>query len=245
MLPTVPHERHKRPKTPAALDVAAVDGFILYSLARDDPLIARAIDRGRPVVGVDMHERDGLATVCVDDRGGAQAAACHMIGKGHRRFGVIALATSRRRTDRAGSASELAEAAVLPTAERWQGYVQAFAEVGITPSSVPIRIAAINDRACGRRAAEEMLQESSNRRPTVILAMSDVLALGARDACVKRGLGVPEDVEIVGFDGVQEEARSVGLPTVRQEPEEKGKTAVCALLDEDTDKGPLAVTFLS
>ncbi|MEM6311142.1 MAG: LacI family DNA-binding transcriptional regulator, partial [Pseudomonadota bacterium] len=103
LLPAVPHAKSDRPRPPAALDVAAVDAIIFYGLAGDDPVIQRAVDRGRPVVGIDMLEKEGVISIGVDDVGGARAAATQLIQKGHRQFGVISLPTSRRRTDRAGT----------------------------------------------------------------------------------------------------------------------------------------------
>ena len=233
LLPGVPHADGDSPRPPAALDVAAVDAIVLYALVSDDPVIERAVARGRPVVGIDMAGWDGMIHVGTDDRGGARAAARHLIERGHRRFAVIALPPDRERSDRGGSASELARATIPYPAERWTGYAEAFGEAGIDPKSVPIRIAAVNGHENGRTAAHAVFDRADAEPPTAVLAMSDVLARGAMDACAERGLSVPGDVTIVGFDDAPF-AEGMGLTTVAQNAEAKARLALrCALGETD------------
>lgn len=233
LLPGVPHANGDRPRPPAALDVAAVDAILLYALANDDPVIERAVARGRPVVGIDMVQHDGMLRVDTDDRGGARAAARHLIERGHQRFAVIALPPNRERSDRGGTAGELERATIPYPAERWAGYADAFGEAAINSESVPIRIAAVNGRENGRAATHAIFDRADaslpTKPPTAVLAMSDVLALGAMDACTERGLSVPGDVAIVGFDDAPFAQRS-GLTTVAQDAESKARLALrCAL----------------
>lgn len=226
LLPAVPHAKSARPRPPAALDVAAVDAIIFYGLAADDPVIDRAVERGRPVIGIDMPDRDGV--IGVDYVSGAQAAARHLIQKGHRRIGVISLPTSRRRADRDGTPTDFNAASIRFPKERWQGYAEAFAEAGIDPAAVPIRICEVNTRDRGKAAMDALLDRNVDR-PTAVLAMSDVVARGAMDACLERGLTVPQDIAIVGFDDAPFADR-LGLTTVAQDAARKAEIAVrCAL----------------
>ena len=228
LLPAVPHDKSERPRPPAALDVAAVDAIIFYGLAGDDPVIQRAVDRGRPVIGIDMPNRDGVIGVGVDDVGGACAAATHLIQKGHRCFGVISLPTSRRRSDRKGTPADFETASIRFPKERWQGYVQAFREAEIDPATVAIRICDTNARKCGKAAMHALLDQGMDQL-TAVLAMSDVVARGAMDACKERGQSVPQDISIVGFDDAPF-AEDIGLTTVAQDAAEKAVIAVrCAL----------------
>ena len=234
LLPGVPHSASDHPRPPAALDIAAVDAIILYALASDDPVIERALARGRPVVGIDMTERDEMIHVGTDDRGGARAAARHLIERGHRRFAVIALPPDRKRSDREGTAEELARATIPYPAGRWAGYAAAFGEAGIDPKSVPIRIAAANGRENGHAAMHAILDMAEDRPATAeprtaVLVMSDVLVRGAMDACAERGLSVPDDIAIVGFDDAPF-AEGMGLTTVAQDAGAKARLALqCAL----------------
>ena len=228
LLPAVPHEKSDRPRPPAALDVAAVDAITFYGLAGDDPVIQRAVERGRPVIGIDMPEPEGVIGIGVDDVGGARAAAKHLIQKGHHKIAVISLPISRRRTDRQGTPADFEEASIRFPKERWQGYAEAFLDAGIDPTTVPIRICEINARDRGK-AAMDMLLDQNVDRPTAVLAMSDVMARGAMDACCERGLSVPHDIAIVGFDDAPF-AKDMGLSTVAQDAAEKAQIAVqCAL----------------
>lgn len=242
LLPAVPHERSDRPRPPAALDVAAVDAIIFYGLAGDDPVIDRAVERGRPVVGIDMPSRDGVIGVGVDDVGGAQAAARHVLSKDHRRIGVIALPTSRRRMDRDGTSADLEGATIRFPKERWQGYAAAFTQADLDPAMIPIRIVAMNARENGRRAMEALLDRGADR-PTAVLAMSDVVAQGAIDACHERGLGVPDDVAIVGFDDASF-AGEIGLTTVAQDAAKKARIALRCALGEEVETTVVSTTLI-
>ena len=75
----------------------------------------------------------------------------------------------------------------------------------------------------------DMLLDQNVDRPTAVLAMSDVMARGAMDACCERGLSVPHDIAIVGLDDAPF-AKDMGLSTVAQDAAEKAQIAVqCAL----------------
>ena len=186
------------------------------------------------MVGIDMTDRDGMSHVCTDDRGGARAAARHLIERGHERFAVIALPPDRECSDREGTGDELSRATIPYPADRWAGYAAALGEAGIDPESVPIRIAAVNRQENGRTAMHAILDRTGEERstaelPTAVLAMSDVLARGAMDACAERGLGVPGDVAVVGFDDGPF-AEEIELTTVAQDAGGKARLALqCAL----------------
>ena len=87
-------------------------------------------------------------------------------------------------------------------------------------------------RSSGVSAAQQLLERGAQGLDA-ILAASDIMALGAMDALVARGLRVPEDVAVVGFDDVVE-ARfaSPPLTTVRQPLYEQGVQAVESVLDQ-------------
>ncbi|WP_298976243.1 LacI family DNA-binding transcriptional regulator [uncultured Roseobacter sp.] len=242
LLPAVPHEKSERPRPPAALDVAAVDAIIFYGLAGDDPVIQRALERGRPVIGIDMPDREGVIGIGVDDVGGARAAARHLIKKGHRRIGIISLPTSRRRADRMGTPTDFDTASIRFPKERWRGYAEAFEEAEIDPATVPIRICKVNTQESGRAAMDALLDQNLDR-PTAVLAMSDVVARGAMDACRERGLSVPQDIAIVGFDDAPF-AKDTGLTTVAQDAGEKALIAVRCALGETVETTVVSTTVM-
>lgn len=232
LLPAVPHENSDKPRPPVALDVAAVDAVIFYGIAKDDPVIQRAIDRGKPVIGIDMIDQDGMISVGVDDVDGAYKAAQHILAQGHRQIGVLALPTSRQRVDRAATSSDFEQATIRFPQDRWNGYAKAFAEAGLEIEHVTTQMVATNSVSKGCAATEKLLAVPAPKRPTAILAMSDVLAQGALQTCATNGIEVPSDMAVIGFDNAPF-AANIGLTTVSQNPSEKAEIAVRRALGEE------------
>lgn len=169
--------------------------------------------RGFPFVVVDPRTpptRD-IAAVSAAHFAGARSITAHLVQLGHRRIGVVAgprnwLAGSARL---AGHASALAEACVLHPPE-------------LTRAEEPtVRF--------GHRAAGELLDLP--QRPTALACFNDKTAVGALAAAAERGLRVPEDLSITGFDDIDlAQATSPLLTTVRQPLAEMGRMAVSLLI---------------
>jgi DNA-binding LacI/PurR family transcriptional regulator len=82
----------------------------------------------------------------------------------------------------------------------------------------------------GRRAIAAFL--AAEFKPTAVLAISDMLAIGAIEQLKESGFKVPNDVSVAGFDDVPEASRiEPALTTVRQDSEEKGRRAAKFLLE--------------
>lgn len=215
----------------SAIDAAAVDGFLLYALAEDDPGRARVLARRQPVVAVDVDPIEGAAAVGIDDRAAAALAAEHVLALGHRSLAVLALEITASLRTGLADPDRIAAATFRVTRERWRGYADVLARHGIDPRSVPVFETASNGEVGGEAGGRALLDPgAAGRRPTAILAMSDRLALGALRAARGLGLRVPEEVAIVGFDDVPR-AREAGLTTIRQPAREKGRAAARLLLD--------------
>src|SRR6267378_3187089 len=107
--------------------------------------------------------------------------------------------------------------------DRAAGYAAALAERGIKLDQLPI-MEVPNERQVAARHAEELL--SARPETTAILAMSDVVALAAMDAARARGLRVPQDLSVVGFDDIPDAATAdPPLTTISQPILEKGRLA--------------------
>lgn len=227
---------------PEAVSGAVVDGFVVNSLSEGDPLVAAALERRLPVVLVDQPRIGGLPFVGIDDVGGARSIAEHLVGLGHRRFGVVTFGLGPRRPEGDGIASiERQEAATYPVSrDRLRGYAAALEAAGIPWEEVPVYEHYENVPEEGRRAAEALL--SLEPRPTAILAISDQLAFGVMEAARGMGLSIPEDLSVAGFDDVPEAARSMpSLTTVHQPHVEKGLAAgrmLLARLRDEEFPGP-------
>jgi LacI family transcriptional regulator len=185
--------------------------LILPPEPREELLTLRA--DGLPFVVIDPRTevpRD-IAAVSAAHSAGARSATRHLLELGHRRIGVIAgpddwLAAQWRL---AGHASALADAGVLP-------------EPALTRAvepTVPL----------GRRAAAELLDLPVP--PTALVCFNDKTAVGALAAAAERGLRIPEDLSITGFDDIDlAQATSPMLTTVRQPLAEMGRMAVSLLI---------------
>jgi len=89
----------------------------------------------------------------------------------------------------------------------------------------------------GDEALEKVL--SRGRRPSALLAVSDIMALGAMRAARRNGLRVPEELAVIGFDDIPlATASHPTLSTVHQPIREKGRVATRLLLRELDDSGP-------
>lgn len=203
-----------------------VDGLILYTLADGDPSAEAAAGLDLPLVIVDGPALPGHPIIRSDDRGGAMAAAQHLLDLGHRRFAIL---VDRLGADgHAGPISHAdARAARYGWArERVAGYLDVLAAAGIGADDVTILEAGGYTTAESRRAAAALLDEGGGR---AVIASTDVLALATLEEARVRGLVPGRDLSVVGFDDIPA-AAAAGLTTVRQELVERGRLAAQMLL---------------
>ena len=230
-------------RDPRAAAQAAVDGFVIYSMSDEEPLLAAALDRRLPVVVVDQPFKDGVPFVGVDDEAAARTAAEHLLHLGHERFAVVSFALSPDVRDGLANPVRQEQAAFHVSRLRLRGYRAALEDAGLLWSKVPVYECPGSSKEFGQKAAEALL--SPERTPTAILAMSDQLALGVIAWATERGLSVPEDVSVVGFDDIPAAASTdPPLTTVHQDHAEKGilagRMVVSQLRKEDgPSAGPL------
>lgn len=226
-------------RDPELIRAAIVDGFLLYSTTDDDPLIQLAVDRHIPLVCVDAPVLDVAPLITIDDRAAAARIATHLIGQGHRRIVVLALALSLESQAGPADARVQASATYRIVRERLFGYAEACVAAGIIWETIPVEVCADNSQPAGAAAAARLLADHPDC--TAIIAMSDLLALGALQAAAARGLAVPRDLSVVGFDDIPVAAQlSPPLTTVWQPHEEKGRRAVDLLLTSlQSDAAPV------
>ncbi len=211
-----------------SIETALVDGFILFCFAERDETLAKAVARGLPLVTVDSARAPGVPSVGIDDARAAEEAAGHLLGLGHRRFGVLSMELAKDGSTGPVSAERAAAAPASGSRARLEGYRRALAAAGVGPEAAPV-FETQNDRE-GVQAGVAWLMDRPDP-PTALLAMSDVMALAALDALAARGLRAPQDVSLVGFDDAPEAARAhPPLTTVGQPAEEKGRAAAQMLL---------------
>lgn len=226
---------------------AAVDGFVIYSMSDKEQLLAAALDRQLPSVVVDQPFKDEVPFVGVDDEAAARTAAEHLLRLGHERFAIVSFALSPDTRDGIANPVRQERAAFRVSRLRLRGYRTALEDAGLPWSKVPVYECPGSSKEFGQRAAEALL--SPEHRPRAILALSDQLALGVIAWATERGLFVPKDVSVVGFDDIPAAASAnPPLTTVHQDHAEKGVLAgrmlVAQLRKEDGSNAELLPTSL-
>jgi DNA-binding LacI/PurR family transcriptional regulator len=209
---------------PESVMSAAVDAFVCYCIARDDPALDVLRRRRLPMVFIDESPLPGTFAVDLDEEAGSRQLTEHLIGLGHRRFGVVTLEC--RSDGQGGPLSPERRAAITysVTKRRLEAVLDALGSAGIHAGDVPVYEAPHNISSEGGAAAAWLLDH--DLPPTAIIAQSDVLAIGALDEVRSRGLDVPGDVSIAGFDDIDAAIRTAPpLTTVRQPLRDRGRLA--------------------
>lgn len=208
------------PDVQAAAEVtsqAAVDAFLVYSVAAGDPRLQVVLERGLPAVTVDQPRQVPTPFVGIDDRGAAREAAVHLRELGHERVAILAFPAT------AGDSGDLP---LELSGERLEGYREG---LGSAWNSELVRTYPSGRSAEGARMTAELLGLPDP--PTAILAMGDELAIGALTAAREAGFAVPERLSIVGFDDSHTARVSMpALTSVYQPLTGKGEAATKLLL---------------
>jgi DNA-binding LacI/PurR family transcriptional regulator len=223
----------------ALVQRALVDGFVLYCVTPSDPRMDAVRARKLPYVRVDFDPEPGMLDVNVDDEGAARAVAEHLTALGHRRIG-IALPH-----DHPGSTGPEAQLGAWHhvTTSRLAGWRAGLEAAGIDWSTVPVAGGPGKMPEAGRVAGGRLLDRAD--RPTAIIALSDVLALGVMQAAAERGIDVPGELSVAGCDDVPEAAAAnPPLTTIRQPHQTKGSEAVRLLIEAPDSEAVLLPTEL-
>ena len=179
--------------------------------------------RKLPLVFVDHAPVDGAASINIDDRSGARAAAEHLVQLGHRRIDIL---TASFTGPHGLVADPVSAAGGHVSTQRMLGWLDALDAAGIRPVVVQLPN---SEEQLGYDAARSLLD--GDERPTALLCFSDAIAAGAVRAADNLGIDVPGDLSIVGFDDSMLAVRTrPTLTTVRQDVEAKGRIATSVLI---------------
>lgn len=199
-----------------AIPYAAADGFVVCGLEVDRGEVDELRRRAVPFVLVDSDAPEDVPSVEVTDREGTVEMVRHLLDFGHRRIAVLSFEAGPDR-ERYGYRG--------PLARRITGLREALGEVGLSLDHPDVRFVEVPcTKADGYRATTALM--AGPDRPTAVLALSDILAIGAIDALHDLGVSIPGEVSVTGFDD-QPEAAWVRprLTTVRQPMQAKGRVA--------------------
>lgn len=212
----------------AAVLAAGVDGFVIYSASDDDPYLPVVQQRHLPVVVVDQpKDVPGISRVGIDDRAAMRELTEYVLGLGHRDIGLLTMRLGLDRPD-SGPRPAVAQPDRLRTPhfhvqrERIGGVFDAIAAAGLDQRAVTVVESYEHLPTSGGAAAEVAL--ATNPRLTALMCTADVLALSAMDHLRSRGIYVPGQMTVTGFDGIPDAVRR-GLTTVVQPSMDKGRRA--------------------
>jgi len=208
-------ERFDRPGRMATCDMLSklCDGMLVLMPSADDGYLD-VIERQKyrcVTVSFDARQLD-LPSVVPENRAGARAAVEHLLALGHRRIGFIA-----------------GNPASGQSGERELGYLEALRGAGIEPDPALVVNGAFVQPG-GFAAAGQLLALDSP--PTGIFAANDEMAFGAIDAISSKGLKVPDDISVIGFDDIPTSSYVFPtLSTIRQPFETMAARAVAELVE--------------
>jgi DNA-binding LacI/PurR family transcriptional regulator len=199
------------------------DGM-LFSPVSLGPSDVGALDVGFPLVLLGERIFDGPTDhVTMHNTSSARAAVAHLLELGRRRVAVIGAA--EHPSDDPSSANL-----------RVRGYRQALEDAGVAFDPQLVRAADHWHRETGAQATRRLIEEGVEF--DAIFALNDTLGLGALRALGEAGIGVPDDVAVIGFDNIDESRFSVpSMSSIDPGREEIAATAVDLLLDRMNEKG--------
>lgn len=206
--------------TPARREAArqlagGVAGVILPPpLCESEDIVDVFVSAGIPVVSIASSQfSDRLSCVRIDDRRASHEMVSHLIAHGHTRIGYIT-----------GDPNQTA------SAHRWQGYREALAAAGIHHDDALVQPGYFTYRS-GLEAAERLLALPAP--PSAIFASNDDMASAVVSVAHRRGLAVPGDLSVVGFDDTSASTMVwPELTTIHQPVAEMADTAIDILLRE-------------
>lgn len=167
-----------------AMTSRRIDGLILATARRDYPLLAEIVDTGMPVVLINRTTDDGLVpSVVGDDHSGIGQAVRHLVALGHRKIAHVG-----------------GTQGVSTGLGRYHSFVSWMQSEGLEVDPRLVVFATWFQESQGASAFEELF--SNGAEFTAVVCGNDLIALGGYDVLRERGLKVPDDISIVGYNDI-------------------------------------------
>ena len=175
------------------------DGYIVTGLLRDEinEFNAYASERDRPVVLFGHTNLPKVSCIDVDNFAGAENITEYLIRQGHRKIVMINVDENKDYTE-----------------DRYNGYCSALEKHKLAPPPNAY-LRAVNNVQGGHDAALHLMETTDC---TAIFCATDTMAIGVCQAIMEKGLRVPEDISVVGFDGLGHNLLSTPHVTTVQQP---------------------------
>lgn len=189
--------------------VILLDGAIPRAVLSD---LAHTAPNNRIVFACEWKPDIELPSVRSDNRGGAQQAVAHLVELGHRKIGHIAGPRNN-----------------VLTKERLAGFQDAMREFGIEVNPRWVVDGGDFSLDAGAQAARQFIEMDD--QPTAVFCGSDLIAMGLMSEMHKRGVSVPKDISVVGFDDIEIADHFIPpLTTIRQNRTQLGVLAATTLM---------------
>ncbi len=191
-------------------------GVLITPVQSDASYLYRFRQRGISLVLLDRPSRiKDICSVAVDDVRGGEIATAHLLDQGHKQIAFVHGPLSIRQC-----------------ADRKRGLLRAIKSAGLDLEHAVVDITAPAQSAReGELVVEQLL--SHKIKPTAVFCANDLLALGLMRGLIKRGISIPHDMAIVGYDDVEfASVLSTPLSSIRQPKYELGRAAAELLFDE-------------
>jgi len=202
---------------------ANIDALTILSLPADHPAAMLARARGIRVVTTSASSDPDASWVAIDDFGAGAMVGEHLANLGHRDIAV--LVETNQPAGSPGQRLDVAELSFVDYTGRVAGLRKTI------PGKVMIVSGGHNSIESGASAIRWL--HDRDELPTAVVGLSDVLALGALQALVSRGLSTPADVSVCGFDDIPA-AKAANLTTVHQPIRDKGLHVGRLLIDPES-----------
>jgi LacI family transcriptional regulator len=191
-------------------------GILITPVQNDASYLQRFRQRGIAVVLLDRPSRSkDLCSVAVDDVLGGDLAAMHLIVEGHTRIAFVH-----------------GPLIIRQCADRRRGVLRALKFAGLDPQEALLDITTSAQTIREGEASVERLLNASIK-PTAVFCGNDLLALGVMRGLIARGISIPDDIALVGYDDVEfASVLSTPLTSIRQPKYELGRAAAELLIDE-------------
>ncbi|HUX41296.1 MAG TPA: LacI family DNA-binding transcriptional regulator [Rectinemataceae bacterium] len=204
---------------------AAVDAILAIGLEPDAEVTKILLRRHLPFVSIDGASTSAVPNIGIDDESAAEALMSHVLELGHRRIGILRLSPEAWTHGGSSGHSPVSQ-------RRLSGFRLALAREGIELGGPDALVVIAGESFEGGREATERLLSESGGEFTAIVAMADIVALGAYDALRSKGYRLPMDMSVAGFDDIPLASRSSPtLTTIHQPGLEKGAVAARIVIE--------------
>ncbi|MEU9358552.1 LacI family DNA-binding transcriptional regulator [Streptomyces sp. NPDC048301] len=195
-----------------------IDGLILSPIHLEtEDLMARTETAPLVLLGEREYEAP-YEHIAIDNVAAARAAVRHLIGQGKRRIAFLGSRTGRERQ---------------PAHLRLRGWREELAAAGIAPDESLVVVTDGYGREDGAAGMAHLLERDEDDRPDAVFAYNDLIAIGAMRTITERGLRIPDDVAVVGFDDIEESRyTTTTLTTIAPDKEAIARLAVDSLVEQ-------------